>query len=400
MKVLIYGDGNSAHIIAPMLAAAGHEVSLYTLGAPSRWSQEVAAEYWNERHEKAFTVTGRLAMVSNQPGMLVPRAEVIILCMPVNQYRPALHEIARYLRPEQQVWLGTIYGQGGFNWMVEEVQRKYSLPNLKYFAFGLIPWIARIGEYGRLGITYGGKARNCVALHPGRDFALLKQEIFDNISLRWFGTGEAQQSPDFISLTLSVDNQIIHPTRCYALAQVSGGQWDSAESVPYFYRDYDQLSVEYLQRLDDDYTRIRQELRRRFPAKAFPFMLDYLALERFSYASSNADILSTFVNSKTLREIRTPVVQLPNGKWGFDIRHRFFSDDIYYGICIAKWFAQQLDLETPMADEVLHWVEGLRGEKLLDEQKRLQTASPALAAPFVSGLPEYYGKRDLAALLD
>ncbi|NLF94968.1 MAG: hypothetical protein GX564_13865, partial [Oligosphaeraceae bacterium] len=114
----------------------------------------------------------------------------------------------------------------------------------------------------------------------------------------------------------------------------------------------------------------------------------------------NADILSTFVNSKTLREIRTPVVQLPNGKWGFDIKHRFFSDDIYYGICIAKWFAQQLGLETPMADEVLHWAQGLRGEKLLDEQNRLQTASPALAAPFASGLPEYYGRRDLAALLD
>ncbi len=400
MKILIYGDGNGAHIIAPMLAAAGQEVSLYTLGSPARWAEKVSAEYWNEHQERVFVVEGALQAVSDCPGPLISWAEVIILCMPVNQYRVALDEIARHLDSDRPLWLGTIYGQGGFNWMVEEVQRKYALPNLRYFAFGLIPWIARIGEYGRVGITYGGKARNVVAVQPADDFRRLKEEIFDNLSLRWFGTGEARQSPDFLSLTLSVDNQIIHPSRCYALAQLSGGQWDSPESVPYFYRDYDQRSVEYLQRLDHDYSVIRQAIRRRFPERSFPYMLDYLALERFSYDSSNEDILSTFVNSRTLREIRTPVVQLPNGKWGFDLKHRFFTDDIYYGICIAKWLAQQLEVETPMADEILRWVEGLKEEEILDSRNRLRTDSPTLAAPFASGLPEYYGRRDWAELVD
>ena len=62
------------------------------------------------------------------------------------------------------MFVGTVYSQAGFNWMVHEVEKVYRLENVCAFAMGLMPWICRTVEYGRLGASYGTKALNVVAV--------------------------------------------------------------------------------------------------------------------------------------------------------------------------------------------------------------------------------------------
>ena len=95
---------------------------------------------------------------------------------------------------------------------------------------------------------------------------------------------------NFLSLTLSVDNQIIHTSRCLGLYKVYGKTWASESDVPWFYRDYDDLSAQLLSDLDNDYTKIRNAIKTMFPNRNFKHMLDYLALERFSYQSTKFTI--------------------------------------------------------------------------------------------------------------
>ena len=128
-------------------------------------------------------------------------------------------------------------------------------------------------------------------------------------------------------------------------------------------------------------------------------MLDYLGLERLSYQSENTDIRESFVTSKTLGAIKPPVRQNAAGEWAIDTDHRFFTDDISYGVCIAKWMAQELGVSVPTIDAIIEWAQELRGEAYIEDGKLL-VDSDSLAGPLRSGIPSVYGMKTLDAVVD
>ena len=399
-NIVIIGGGNSAHVLIPLLSKTDFEVSLLT-SRPNDWSHIIELEYQNPEGEVLEVFRGEIKHITDTPQECIPDADYIILCMPVYQYRVALHRIAPYINRDKKVVIGTVYGQGGFNWMLEEIIQEYQLTNIIYFAYGLIPWVCRTKEYGHTGITYGVKAKNAAAVYPNEYFDQINEEFFRPICYDWFKTGEVEQLDNFISITLSVDNQIIHPTRCYAICQKYGGKWNSAEDVPLFYKHYDTFSAQCLADLDADYSKIRNRIKQLYPDKDFHYMLNYLELEHYTYNSSSADIVDSFVNSPTLQAIHTPVIKGDDGKWMLDKNGRFFMDDIYYGIAIVKWMAELLhNIEVPMIDKLLFWAQEFRGEKIISNDHKLLLESIDLSAPLKSGIPFFYGKKTIAEIVD
>ncbi len=396
--VTIVGGGASAHVLIPFLSGAGNQVQVLTR-RPDDWSRDVELQLQSIDEELLETFNGRLVNVSSDPAAVIPQSDVVVLCMPVCAYRRALHQLAPHLSRDGEVFVGTIYGQAGFNWMVDEVTEKHGLANVVTFAVGLIPWICRVVDYGRVGVTYGCKAVNVAAVSPRDRFDALNEAFLSVICERWLGKGAFHQSDRFLSLTLSVDNQIIHPARCLGLSRRYGGKWTSQEEIPYFYRDFDDLSADLMRDLDADYSKVRDGIRQRFPDRDFPYMLDYLGLERLSYQSANSDIRESFTTSKTLGAIKPPTRQLDTGEWVIDTDHRFFTDDVSYGVCIAKWMAEQMDLAVPTMDAIIEWVQKLRGETYV-EDGRLLTDSESLAGPFRSGIPPVYGIETLDGVVD
>lgn len=367
-KVSIIGGSNSAHTLIPLLSKAGYDINLLT-SKPEKWNKNIRLEYQSEFGDILRIFQGNLNIISEDPSIVLKDADFIILCMPVAQYKSALNKLAPFIDKNRKIYLGTIYGQGGFNWMVDEVKQKFGLDQLVTFAFGLIPWVARTKEYGKTGITYGPKARNVAAVFPQEEFKVLNDSFFNDVCFRWFNTGKFHLAENFISLTLSVDNQIIHPSRIYGLYLKDKDGWASKKDIPYFYMDYDDLSAELLKKVDDDFEKIREKIRTDNPNENYEYMLDYLSLERFSYNSQNQDIKTSFTTSKTLRLIGTPVVQNENKRWEIDRNHRFFTDDIFYGLCIAKWFAEQYAINVPMIDKILAFSQKMLGITLLKSGK-------------------------------
>lgn len=396
--VTIVGGGASAHVLIPFLSAAGHQVNLLTR-RPGDWSHQIELELQSIDGELEQTFSGSLARISDDPSEVTPSADVVILCMPVCKYRKALHRIGPHLAMDREVFVGTIYGQAGFNWMTGEIQRRFGLESVTTFAVGLIPWICRVIEYGSRGVTYGSKVVNVAAVSPRERFEALDRGFLDSICARWLGTGAFVQADSFLSLTLSVDNQIIHPARCYGLFQRYGGRWGSTEEIPYFYRDFDDLSAEIMAALDADYSKVREAIKARFPDRSFEHLLDYLALERFSYRSENTEVRESFTSSQTLGAIKPPTKQLADGDWVIDTDHRFFTDDISYGVCIAKWMAQEMEISTPQIDAIIEWVQELRGERYLADGRLLEDAE-SLTGPYRSGIPPVYGIETIDGVVD
>ncbi len=395
--ITVVGGGASAHVLVPFLASAGNEVRLLTR-RPGDWSPEITLELQSIDEELLETFRGPIASVSAEAAEVIPGSDAVVLCMPVHAYRPALHDLAPHVARDRDVFVGTIYGQAGFNWMVREIQEEHGLERVVTFAVGLIPWICRVLAYGSRGVTYGSKAVNVAAVSPADRFEEVNETFLDAICHRWLGRGAFERSDSFLSLTLSVDNQIIHPARCLGLFERYGGRWPRREEIPYFYRDFDERSAQILRDLDADYSRVRDALRARFPDRSFRYMLDYLGLERLSYQSENTDIRESFTTSKTLGAIKPPTVQLDDGSWAIDTGHRFFTDDVSYGVCIAKWLAQEMALDVPTMDRIIRWVGELKGETYL-EGDRLAVESESLAGRFRSGIPPVYGLDTVEAVV-
>lgn len=397
-EVSIVGGGSSAHILIPFLSKAGFTVNILTR-KPQKWSKNVAVQLQSIHGEVQETFKGKLSKISDKPAEVIPQANFVILCMPVCKYRTALHNLAPHLAKDKEVFVGTIYGQAGFNWMVDEVTNKFNLSKITSFAIGLIPWICRIIEYGKVGVTYGCKDVNLVAVSPADRFNELNKLFLNNICKRWLKKGAFIQAANFLSLTLSVDNQIIHPSRCYGLALKCGAKWAKKEDIPYFYRDYDQKSADLLQDLDKDYSTIREAIKEKYPKQDFKYMIDYINLERLTYQSENTDIRKSFTTSLTLGAIKPPTIQLESKEWVIDKNHRFFTDDIHYGLCIAKWIAEQLELEVPTIDNIISWAQELRGENIIEENKLLLN-SKSLTEEFMSGIPPVYGIHSLDEIIN
>ncbi len=182
LTVTIVGGGASAHTLIPMLSAAKYQVNLLTR-KPSRWSKQVELQYQSADGEVIEKFQGQLSQISSNPRDVIWEADVILLCMPVSQYRNALHRIAPQLNPEKKVYVGTVYGQAGFNWMVDEIKSAFGLEKIITFSFGLIPWICRVLEYGKVGITYGIKPINIAAVEPKGEFDELNENILEKVCL-------------------------------------------------------------------------------------------------------------------------------------------------------------------------------------------------------------------------
>jgi hypothetical protein len=403
--VCIVGGGNSAHILVPFLAESGHRVHLLTR-RPHDWHDIVACELTNAHtNEVLRTHIGKIDVISSDPAEVIPDADVVILCMPVHSYRPSLESLAPFLnREKKEIFVGAMYGQAGFNWMVHDIEKKHNLTNITIFAVGSIPWICRTIEYGKNAANYGGKQINLVAVTPADRFDRLNEAFLRDISTVPLGTGLFLQACSFLSLTMSVDNQIIHPSRSYGLWQKYGGKWATKEEIPYFYRDYDQLSADLLQKLDAEYSLVRDAIRKKFPERHFKFMLNYLDLENLNYDSGRTDILASFRDSLTLRGILTPTVEVktPDGKTHHElnINYRFFTDDIPYGLVIAKWIAEKLEVKTPFIDEIILWAQGLRGEHFLDSETKTLDLKYCLRDTHTSGIPDSYGIYKVDDILD
>ena len=176
-QLVVCGGGSSAHTLIPFLKDSVFEVSILT-SKPEQWHSTVKLEYHDPSGKVLERYEGPLKNASNNPKELIPTADYIVLCMPVHKYRTCLQEIAPFINSDKTVCVGALYGQAGFNWMVDEIKRQYQLKNVVTFSFGLLPWICRIIEYGHIGVTYGGKAVNYAACYPQSFFyAYVDEEL-------------------------------------------------------------------------------------------------------------------------------------------------------------------------------------------------------------------------------
>ena len=161
---------------------------------------------------------------------------------------------------DDNTWVGTVYGQGAF-----DLQAKYAFKgklekrNISIFALQNVPFICKIVEYGKSINIIGPKDHlYCAAYPPER-----VHEIANYISLLYYIP--TITIPNFLCITLTPSNQIIHPGRVYSVFKDWDGKMPySPKSVPRLY-DLDESSAYEIQLLDDEIQAIKAKILEFYP---------------------------------------------------------------------------------------------------------------------------------------
>jgi hypothetical protein len=82
--------------------------------------------------------------------------------------------------------------------------------------------------------------------------------------------------------------------------------------------------------------------------------------------SDSSSITSIYNTLEPLKGIRVPTVPSPCGAGEVaDTDHRFFSDDVAWGLVVLRSLGDILNVATPAIDDTLTWAQGMVGKQYL-----------------------------------
>lgn len=335
--VCICGGGGLGHVIAATLANKGFKVNLLT-SQPTSWNGLVEAVDPQGRH-----ITGKLSRVADNPQELIPDSDLILLCLPGFLIQDTLCQIRSYLRSGAIV--GSVVSSTGFFIMAQQ-----SLPaHIGLFGFQRVPYIARVGEYGKTGQLLGYKKELRVAFKGIDDPIPLQQQLAAMFDLPII------VQKNFLEATLTNSNPILHPTRLYRLF----GKYKSGTVYPkhyFFYDDWDDDTSKLLIGCDEEFQRTLD---------ALPIVLDKVPTLLDYYESKDAQSLTKKIRSiQAFKGIKVAMLSQEQG-YVPDFSNRYFQEDFPYGLLIIKSLAHLLNVKTPQIDTIIHWGQEMMGKEYL-----------------------------------
>lgn len=339
----ICGGGNLGHVIAGVLSARGDcEVSLLTR-RPDQWRHRLTV-----RTPDGHALTGTIKCISDCPEVVIPAADIVLLCLPGYSIRETLLRIKPFLAPGTAV--GSIVSSTGFFFEAMDVLP----PSTPLFGYQRVPFIARTTVYGQSADLLGYKPSLSVAIEQTDAKEPLRATLE-----RLFNTPTAlMQSHYEVSLTNS--NPLLHPSRLYT-------QWkDWSEGIvyprqTYFYREWTDEASALLMEMDNEF----QQLLKALPVRegSIPTILDY-------YESTDAPSLTRKLRSiEAFKGILSPM-QPVEGGYVPDFRSRYFTEDFPFGLRIVQQQAERMHVDTPTIAQVMAW----GSSKLLATRQDAQTA--------------------------
>ncbi|CBN79046.1 possible NAD/NADP octopine/nopaline dehydrogenase [Ectocarpus siliculosus] len=387
IQATICGGGNGAHVAAGFLASRGIRVNVFTRQS-KRWGDAITLSTEGSSWEKRGTITGALNLVTGDASQACAGSEVVIIAAPANAHPDLLRAVAPFV--DDGAAVGALFAQGGFDWAC--VHSMGSHVNRVGCLFGLqnIPWICRINEYGKSAIVVGPKKKLYVASYPveqRNEMALRVEAMFD------IPCGTV---PNFLNLTLTPSNQILHPARYYGIFW----DWDGTKTYSKaeleerkgltLYDNFDEFSAETLAAIDNELQQIKLALLQRFPqldlSSVFPIG-QRVKLHYGEDVSDTSSLKQIFCSNIGYKGCPTPLKEFSPGRFGPNVDTRLFWEDIPFGLCILKNLAEMLgNFPTPTMDFLIRWHQKPMGLQFLTPEGQL---NPQLLER--TGAPYKYG---------
>lgn len=326
MKICICGGGGLGHVCAGVFASQGHTVNILS-GHPSQWSKSIIVK---DNDGKEYS--GSLNTVSDSPEIVIPDADIVLLCVPGYLIEETLLKIKPNLN--ENIKLGAIVSSTGFFFQAHKVlDDKYCL-----FGFQRVPYISRVNEYGKSAYLLGYKQALNVAIENCDSPQVFASEL-SNLFMT-----PVNVLNSFYEASLTNSNPILHTGRLYTM-------WGTHEVKPIanqslFYADWTDDASQCLIDMDREFMRLLSVLG--IKEGVIPSLLDY-------YESTDAKTLTAKIRSiEAFKTIKSPMIQTEQG-WMPDYSSRYFTEDFPFGLKFIKDLMEKHNIPAPTIDKVFSW---------------------------------------------
>lgn len=329
-KICICGGGSLGHVIAGWLSARHHaEVSILT-NHPSKWNNNIKVDT-----PEGLILEGKITTISNKPEMVIPTADVVLLCLPGFLIADELNKINPYLNQNTKV--GSVFSSTGFFFEAQKVLDKKQ----PLWGFQRVPFISRVAEYGRSAHLLGYKDSLNVAIE---NISEEEKKTFADLLAEWFER-PIKVLNNYFEASLTNSNPLLHTSRLYTMF---GGKNEGRiySRMILFYEEWTETAANLYIKMDEEFFQL---------LKMLPVAPDYLPTALDYYESYDAKSLATKLSSIIgFKGITSPMKKIEGG-WVPDFESRYFTEDFPYGLKYIWQLAHEKGVDCPNIDKVYTW---------------------------------------------
>jgi len=374
LNVCIVGAGNLCHVLAGQLGARSDvEVSIYSRKASaiqSAATKGITVKVQAKSADQKDTfITGRVARVSDKAQDVIPNADFIIMTTPSHARKAMSELIIPHIARNKPVFFGVMPGMGGFDWIARQICKKNNHTSCILWAIKDVPFMSAWCTPGVSVTNLGPKTNLFLAMASGPANAQgVCARILNNLTAI-----PVIQMPNFMAITLTPGNPIMHPSIMYGMYGPHS-QWDGkpVPEKPLFYENVSELSSYFLSRCDAEVQAIKNAITAATGAEltaVWP-LRENLKHVYGPIVADNRTLMLAMRTNRAYATIRTPLKQVDNG-FTVDVDHRFFQEDVPYGLVILRDLADLVDVRTPYIDEILRWCQQLMNKEYLTNEGKL-----------------------------
>jgi len=335
MKTLIVGGGNLGHVMASVISNKGYEVAILSR-SPEKWDNNIKV-----RDNFGKIYEGNINVIKKLDTHLL-EYDNILLCLPGNAIEQNLTDLQPYISKTCNV--GSVFSSTGFFWIAKKVLGE----NSNLYGFQRVPYMSKILEYGKSSEITGYKKEHKLFFSTSSENKNKLKSFYNEIL-----NIDITEVQNYLEVSLTNSNPLLHTARLFGLLS------DYSIDVKYknhfsFYKGWTNKDSQLLVEMDSELQTIISGLS--LPKEYFPTVMSH-------YETSNIQELTDKINSiPAFQSVMLPMIETDKG-FIPNLSHRFFVEDIPFGLVIIKSIAILLNVKTPNIDKVL-----FHFQKIMDKE--------------------------------
>ena len=342
MNVCIIGAGNIGTYLAAYISKKpNNKVWLHT-SKPELFKDEIVLIEEEIGTSKAI----KIHSITSSYEEAVKEAEYVLITHPSFMFEDTIEKIYPYLK--KGTVIGAIPGFGGKEFYIDKLINN----GIIFFGSQRVPSIIRLEKYGESVCLKEKNKFMKIRVIPSEYSERVAKEMTELIDIPCIAMD------NYLGITLSPSNPTMHPSRLYELFGDYVEGINIYDRNPYFYEEWGDIASTQLLKLDEELELIFNEFNKNgdFSEKDIEKIKTRYNIELPSELSQKIN------NAPGFQGIDSPMIKVENG-YIPDKSSRYFIEDIKFGLCILKAFAEILEVETPEIDKIVAW-----GQKFLDRE--------------------------------